>query len=250
MGYTTNVRSVYRNGYRPVGRTDTFASTHLGSVGTGVQIFGPARLHGLGQHRPFTDSGGYMLHGMGTDKGGPWGGMHGVARRRGSMRSPNLSGLGAMVPDQSILNYVGTWTVPATFEDAASVMTAVVSALEQDGLEVRSSSTSGSMFSAQFTANLQIQVNNGMGFSDPNDVISIVRHEVYVATGSMPVADSIPTVQTPGAAAAVSTGQPVPVATAGSANPINFTAWLEQNAEMIGIGAAALVLLPMFLGRR
>jgi hypothetical protein len=94
---------------------------------------------------------------------------------------------------------------------------------------------------------LQVQVNNGMGFSDPNDVISIIRHEVFVATGSFPTADSIPTVQTPGAAGPVATGQPMP---AGAAPAINFTAWIEQNAAMIGIGAAALVLLPMLLGRR
>jgi hypothetical protein len=231
MGYTANVRSVYRNGYRPVGRTDAYAATHLGSVGA---VFQPERLHGMGQHRPFPPAGGYSLEG--------------IPRHRGAMR---LSGLGAMVPDQSILNYVGTWTIPIEFSNpsASDIVTAVTAALENDGLEVRSASNTAGYLSSTFTATLQIQVNNGMGFSDPNDVISIIRHEVYVATGSFPTSDTIPTVQTPGAAGPVATGQPAP-ALGPAATPINFTAWLEQNATIIGVGAAALMLLPMFIGRR
>jgi hypothetical protein len=234
MGYTTNVRSAYRNGYRPVGRTDAYAATHLGSIGTGVAVFGPARLHGMGQHRPFPPAGGYTLEG--------------IPRHRGAMR---LSGLGAVVPDQSILNYVGTWTIPIEFSNpsASDIVTAVTAALENDGIEVRSSSNTAGYLSSTFTVNLQLQVNNGMGFSDPNDVISIVRHEVYVATGSFPTSDTIPTVQTPGAAAPVATGQPAP-ALGPASTPLNFTAWIEQNATLIGFGAAALVLLPMFIGRR
>ncbi len=251
MGYTTHVRSNYRNGYRPVGRTDTFAATHLGSVGTGVSLFGPARLHGMGQQRPFPEAGGYRLHGMGTDDGGPWGrtGLRGTPRKRGPVRS--LQGLGAMVPDQTVLNYVGTWTIPIEFSNpsASDIVNVVTAALENDGIEVRSSSNTAGYLSSTFTANLQLQVNNGMGFSDPNDVISIVRHEVFVATGSFPTSDSIPTMQTPGAAGPVATGQPSPALGPGAA-PLNFTAWIEQNAAMIGIGVAALVLLPMVLGRR
>ncbi len=242
MGYTVHVRSDYRNGYRPVGRTDAFAATHLGGLGTGVSLFGPARLHGLGQHRPFPPAGGYALEGVPRVRS---------PKRATSGRASQgtLAGLGALVPDQSILNYVGTWPIPIAFSNPSSqdILNAVTAALENDGLEVRNSSATSGYLSSTFTATLQLQVNNGMGFTDPNDVISIVRHEVYVATGSFPAADSIPTMQTPGAAGPVATGQP---AGPGVAAATYGSPWLQQNIMLVGAGAAALVVLPMILGRR
>src|SRR5271170_71832 len=246
MGYTANVRSVYRNGYRPVGRTDTFAATHLGSVGTGVALFGPERLSGMGQHRPFPEAGGYMLHGPGV-----WGPAPRVKEKSGG-----LAGLGAIVPDQSVVNYQGTWQSDL-ITSSQNILLAVTAALTQDGFAVRNSQISTSGIAGalgveeSYGVTLQLQVNNGMGFGDPNDIISIISHEVFVASGYMPLAGSIPTVQAPGAAGAVATGQP----TVTGAPPLpgmatDFTSWIEQNAMMIGIGAAALVLLPMFLGRR
>jgi hypothetical protein len=242
MGYTVNVRSIYRNGYRPVGRTDAFAATHLGSIGTGVALFGPARLHGMGQHRPFPEAGGYTLHGVPRIRSPK-------RASSGSAAHGTLSGLGALVPDQSILNYVGTWPIPIAFSNPSSqdILNAVVAALENDGLEVRNSSATSGYLASTFTATLQLQVNNGMGFADPNDVISVVRHEVFVATGSFPAADSIPTMQTPGAAGPVATGQP---AGPGAAAAIDWSAWLQQNIMLVGAGAAALMVLPMILGRR
>jgi hypothetical protein len=137
---------------------------------------------------------------------------------------------------------------------------AVAQALGADGFAVRNSQLSTSGIASYvgledtFQVTLQLQVNNGQGFADPNDIISVIRHEVYVASGYFPLADAIPTMQTPdptqpgGLAAAVGTGQPT---IAGAPPPpgtsTSITAWLEQNAMWVGLGLAALVLGPALM---
>ncbi len=266
MSYVTYTKSLQRQGWRPMGETSPFAATHLGSV-----PFRPATLHGnqsvfppgvhayAGQHsdRPFSFAGGNVLHsGWRSD------GRHNP--RRGGR---GLGMMGAMVPNASVVTYQGTWSNTSQNDDPNSILQAVLAALTVDGFSIRTSSLGGGssipgvtvaedwLFTQMpFTVTIQLQVNNGQGFSDPNDIISIVRHEVYVATGQFPSADSIPTMQTPdptqpgGLAAPVGTGQPT-VAGAppppGSAS--TFTAWLEQNAMWIGLGLAAVVLGPALM---
>jgi len=166
-----------------------------------------------------------------------------------------MAGLGAIVPDQSVVNYQGTWQSDL-ITSSQNILLAVTAALANDGFEVRNSQISTSGIAGylgveeSYGVTLQLQVNNGMGFGDPNDIISIINHEVYVASGYMPLAGSIPTVQSPGAAGAVATGQPSVAGAPAIPGSLDLTSWLEQNAMFIGIGAAALVLLPMFLGKR
>lgn len=295
MSYVNYTPSLYRNGYRPVGETNPFAATHLGLAGSPfrpdtlrgidgrhhqrhvdgrgnqfepaempVAIYRPGHygyesalgyvdprgnfvepvempvamyrpnsygFSALGQGKPFTPAGGYMLH-----------------------------GLGAIVPDQSVVNYSGTWsgTWDMTPQD---VIDAVTTALPADGLMVRSVSSSAGMVAntkvfdlaggnQTFQVSMQLQVNNGQGYGDPNDIISIINHEVYVATGAMPVGGSIPTVQAPGTAAPVATGQPaVPGAPALPGVPTDWASWLEQNALWIGLGLAAVVLGPALVSK-
>lgn len=266
MSYVVYTPSLYRNGYRPLGETNPFSATHLGST-----PFRPDFLHGFpagphvfhGQHsgHPFPASGGYVLHtGLDRDRPGARLGSSPRVRRRG------MGALGDMVPDQSVLTYQGTWQNTLT-QTAQVVLQKVIAALTQDGFNVRNSSLSplssvanfldlqntavlGLAEQITFNVTLQLQVNNGQGFSDPNDIISIVRHEVYVATGAFPSADSIPTVQTPGAAAPVATGQP-PVTGAPPAPGLttDWTTWLEQNGSWIALGLGALVLLPALMKR-
>src|SRR5208282_3055372 len=104
MSYGTYNESLYRNGWRPMGETSPFAATHLGSTpfrseflhGMGVATFQPGQHQAYrGQHSraPFSHAGGFVLHqGLGA---GP------RVRRRG------MGGLGAMVPDQSVVTYQG-----------------------------------------------------------------------------------------------------------------------------------------------
>jgi hypothetical protein len=219
MGYVDYNESLYRTGFRPMGETDPFGASH-GLHG----IFGPERLHGV-----FNPSGGQRLHGLGD--------------------------LGDIVPDQSIVVYTGTWRPHGT-QGATDVIGQASALLAQEGLAVRSASSSAYRFLVNNTFNvkLTIQVANGMGYGDPSDIASIVDNAAYVATGSMPLASSISSVQVPGGSPPVPTGQPeIPDTGSGSgqqpAQPIDFTTWLEANAMWIGLGIAGLVVLPRLLNR-
>jgi len=154
------------------------------------------------------------------------------------------------------VTYRGQWTT-TTSKDAPRLIDAVTAALQQDGLSVRSVQTDAGFLAKStivgfaeagltFNVTLQLQVSNGMGFGDPNDIISIVRHEVYAASGIFPVADSVPQVQMPrGDGGGDSTGQPP-----GPGAPQDWSQWLQDNASWIALGVGAVVLLPMLLGRR
>lgn len=260
MGYTVYTKSLYRNGYRPMGETNPFAATHLGST-----PFAPEFLHGYnsafppgdhafgGQHsgKPFPQAGGFVLH---------QGFVHHVCppanapapaprtRRRG------LGGLGDMVPDQSVITYQGTWQNDV-ITSPQNILLAVTQALTQDGFAVRNSqiATSGVAsylgLEESYQVTLQLQVTNGQGFADPNDIISVIRHEVYVASGYFPLADSIPTVQVPGASSPTATGQPNVAGAPPPPGMQSITDFLEQNAMWIGLGLAAMVLLPAVMHR-
>ena len=243
MSYGTYNLSLYRNGYRPIGETSPFAATHLGQV----HPFGPWRLHGMGQSHPFTPGGGWRLH-----------------------------GLGAMVPDQAVVIYQGKWqTTATTFDLMNAIVHPVEDALAQDGLTVRNEKVSAptaaqlGFGNIPFSITLTIQVNNGQGYGDPNDIIAVINHEVYVVTGRMPLAGSIVSVSAPSGGAPQGTGQPIipeaPDANCAAGMPYSVTGapcppppgaavdplvWLEQHAGWIALGVGALVVLPMVMGRR
>ena len=221
-------KSFYRTGFRPT-HTDPRAATQMMAG-----IFDQQFLHGF-----FTPTGGSALHGMGE--------------------------MGAIVPNASVLTYQGKW--PQSFNDTApAILQKVINALNADGqLQVRNSSIDASFMqsylpgitTAPYPVSLTLQVNNGMGFGDPNDVISIVRHYVYQLAGSFPVADSIPTVQIPvGQNAAGATGQPGIISTgqpgipnAPSDEPTDWGTWLQNNALLIGGIVVAAMVLPKVMGR-
>jgi hypothetical protein len=232
MGYVDYNLSLYRQGFRPYGENDTFAATMLNGVSTPAGPFGPWRLSGMGQNQPFTPTGGWKLHGLGRAV---------------------LGFLGDMVPDQSVVTYTGTW-VPHGTQGATEVLTQVSAILAGEGLAVRSVSSSAYRFLVNNTVNvkLTIQVANGMGYGAPADIASIVDNAAYQVTGAMPLASSISSVQVPGGAPPVATGQPeIPNTGSGSGaqppQPVDFTTWIEQNALWLALGIGALVVLPKVL---
>jgi hypothetical protein len=250
MSYVNYDLSLYRQGYRPYGETDPFAATMLSGVKPtpAGHPFAPWRLRGMGQNPPFTESGGYKLHGL------------------AGVTASFLGSMGGVVPDGSIVTYVGKWT-PTYTMGAQDLITAVSSALQQKwGLGVVNVSSDAGIADTTivgltiqptpFNVQLQIQVNTGKGgFGDPSDIAKIVAGEVYAASGSMPLSGSIPVVNTPGAGAqppAGSVGLECLVAdptnpACASVAPTNWGTWLQQNAVWLGLGVAGLVLIPRLL---
>jgi hypothetical protein len=223
MGRVQYNHSLYRTGYRPYGMTNPqAAASGLSGVSMHHGVFGPWRLAGMGQNQPFTRAGGFALH-----------------------------GLGAMVPDQSIVTYTGTWT-PTYFMGANDIITAVSAALANEGLKVTKVSTSAGFLDTTvvgmtiqptpFDVTLQIQVQNGQGYGNPSDIGSIVDHEVYVATGSMPARSSVPIVQAPG-------GVPTPTGQPGAVPPgaVDLTTWFEQNIGWLALAVGAALIVPKLL---
>lgn len=218
MGRVQYDHSLYRTGYRPYGKTNPQAA----AAGLSGTPFDPMRLHGY----PFTPRGGAALH-----------------------------GLGAMVPDQSIVTYTGTWT-PTYFMGANDIITAVTAALAKDGLQVKNVSTTAGFLDTTvvgmtiqptpFNVTLQIQVANGQGYGQPADIGSIVDHEVYVATGSMPAASSIPIVQPPGGAP-TATGQPAGPSGIAPGGAVDLTTWFEQNIGWLALAVGAALIVPKLL---
>ena len=157
-----------------------------------------------------------------------------------------LSGLGdAPVPDQSIVNYSGQWTSDFS-SSPQDVLNQVSGALAGDGLVVVNSNITASLANQAeaalalsgtvFGVALTIRVNNGQGYAKPADVASIVNHEVYQATGQMPVSSTAALTAMPGTPGADAATRPNA--------PGSFTAWLEQNAAMLLLGLAGVFVLP------
>jgi len=241
LSYVNYDLSLYRQGYRPYGETDPFAATMLSGVKPtpAGHPFAPWRLRGMGQNPPFTESGGYKLHGL-----------------AGAV----LGFLGdASIPPGAILTYKGTWT---TVQDPQSLVNAVVSQLNGDGqLTVLQAPTSASIgatianaigMNNPFSVTLVLQVTNGMGFSSVNDVISIVRHYVYAVAGVFPQTDAITQVQSPSTAPNYQAagvlnpgGFALPGLTSPSAAP-DLTTWVSENATTLAIaGIGLLVAVPL-----
>ena len=232
MGHVRYDQSLYRTGFRPTG-TNPFAATQMHG------IFSPQHLHGLGQGgHVFTREGGWALHGLGE--------------------------IGAIVPNGALVNYQGAW--PLGDFSASDLLAKVTAALVQDGLAVRGVSSDAGFLAenpdvptfvhvSTINVKLQLQVANGQGYGDPNDIVSIIRHEVFAATGQFPLSDSIPSFQVPGAAPS-QTDQPNAVPYSAIDNqasfsnqPLDLGSWLQNNFVWIAAAAVGFVVLPKVLGR-
>jgi hypothetical protein len=175
----------------------------------------------------------------------------------GKTNGKGLHGLGDIIPNQSVVTWVGQVSGTA-MKSVQDVVSAASAALQSDGLSVIS--TAGLPFSifdtdiqltSAPTVTLTLQVNNGMGYGQPSDIASVVNGEIFKASGFMP-SGAITVVQPPGGSAtqtAAGAGMPCPsgqsLNAAGQCVPgMDWGAWLQQNAIWLGLGVVGLVLLP------
>jgi len=160
-----------------------------------------------------------------------------------------------MVPNGSIITYVGQWP-HGLLQSADDVVSGVSAELAAAGLPLRSpaqvNAGLATVAGGFFTVTLQLQTETGLDFGTTDDVVSLIRHAVYDVTGSFPVSDSIPYVQTP--AGGVSTGQPgvTPVAClAGSSTDttgaFSLSCWL-RNLTTTGFTTVGVLAIAVVLG--
>jgi hypothetical protein len=163
-----------------------------------------------------------------------------------------------MIPDGAILNYSGKWP-PGNFFGFSDYTGKVFADLTAAGLAVRSQTTdatTATLLGTAINVNLQLQVQNGIGFDSPDDVISIVRHFVYQEAGAFPTADTIPTVQASPGQAPQSTGQPAPGGAKPTVHACGDPSWgfFDDPGQFItcltqkGLSTLGLVLIGLMIG--
>ena len=168
----------------------------------------------------------------------------------GALDKRGLRGLGSLgdggVPTGSFIKYQGQWTTTQT-QSAADIVQAVSAALASDGLPVVQASNDASAkafilgaFGVTFNVTFVLQVS-GPGFAQASDAGSIVNHEVYAASGLMPLSSSV-SVSGTGPGASGSGALP-----AGISAPTDWSTWLQDNAFLIGLGIIGAVVLPKLL---
>lgn len=112
------------------------------------------------------------------------------------------------MPTGSVINYQSDDWYAGWFTNTDDVISAVAQKLSQDGLTVRSSSSSinGAMGSvdkwlgggASFTVTMKVEVTGGSGYSSTDDVASIINHEAWSVTQHLPGSWSVPSYSLPG----------------------------------------------------
>jgi len=234
MSYVVYNKSMIRTGFRP--KTNPYGAAH-GLNGLPSRGATPRHFPGY----PFTARGAWKLSGMG--QGSPAG-----------------------APTGSVISYTGQWNTGANNAQQSmapnDILNAVVQLVNGQGLNVAKSATqygaSVALFGAfgmTFTATLTLQVT-GPGFAQASDAASIVNNAVYQVTGQMPSASTAQVTGVPigGAAPSGASNALDPDCLAGmstdtNGNPCNqsLTQWFEQNAVWIGLGLAAVIVLPKLL---
>ena len=119
-----------------------------------------------------------------------------------------------MVQNGDSVTYFGNWITGGNgvFQVANDLLVKVTADLNNAGLAVRDSHVnqglSQFLFTGNFSVQLELQVENGLGFAQPDDIRSVVDGAVVSEGGSVQ-SSSIPYQQTVGGTPAP-TGQPTP----------------------------------------
>ena len=166
-----------------------------------------------------------------------------------------------MIPNGANVTYTGTWHTTFT-KTSANVIREVSAGLSKNSLPVRSYSSdatwSTDLGTGEFNVTLHLQVENGMGFSSPDDIISLIRHWVYQVTGDFPTADSLPYAQQTPGGDETPTGQPPPPADkgakgciAGTSNDVSgsfsLSCWFS-NLTTKGLTSVGFIAMLVLLG--
>jgi len=159
------------------------------------------------------------------------------------------------IPDRSVVTYTGHWPNPGLLDSllnsADEYIAGVKKILTGRGLIVLRSRTKSSLLGgipfAGIDVELQIEVRNGFGFTDPDQIVKLIDDAVEQFGGERPTSGSIVIVQKPGARP-VETGQPR-TEIGGEGGGAGFLEGLTTKAALaVGfIGLGILVVFAVFL---
>lgn len=152
----------------------------------------------------------------------------------------------AGAPTGSSLLYSGTWQLSPSHERPNQILASVLQILKSSasviGFQiVDASQDAGLTTVSNFNVHIQLFVN-GPGFRQPNDAGTFIDHAYNQVTGLMPVVSATVVTALPAGVASA----PAPTGTSpfpGGATS-QLTSWFEANALWIGLGVAAIVILP------
>jgi hypothetical protein len=159
--------------------------------------------------------------------------------------SPSTAPL-AGAPTGSSLLYSATWQLSPSHGHANQILASVLQILKSSasviGLQVVDASQDAGLTTvSNFNVRIQLFVN-GPGFGQPNDAGSFVDHAYNQVTGLMPVVSAtVVTARPAGVASAPAPTGTSPFPTGATSQTIS---WLESNALWVGLGIAAIVVLP------
>lgn len=147
----------------------------------------------------------------------------------------------AQSPSGSVLLYSVSWSASLGLVSPDMVVSALANNLPQYGMSVRSSQTiSGGLTIGLTGGAITVQVQDSIGHALLSDAQSVLDSIVRSTVGSSNFTGStVALVSTPGVGG---------VAAPGTAS--TFGAWLQANAEIVGIGIAAVVLGTTWLKNR
>lgn len=166
-----------------------------------------------------------------------------------------------MIPNNANLTYNGTWHT-TFFKTSAQVIREVSAGLNKNSLPVRSYTSdatwSTDLGPGEFNVTLHLQVENGLGFEKPEDIIALVRHWVFDVTGDFPTSDSLPYAQQAPSGGELPTGQPAPPKTppgggciAGTSSAVDgkfsISCWFG-NLTTKGLTSVGFIALLVLLG--
>lgn len=167
-----------------------------------------------------------------------------------------------MIPNGANLTYNGTWHT-TFFKTSAQVIRDVSAGLNKNSLPVRSYTSdatwSTDLGPGEFNVTLHLQVENGLGFDKPEDIIALVRHWVFDVTGDFPTSESLPYAQQSLGGSELPTGQPAPPKPAAAAGAciagtsssldgkFSISCWFS-NLTTKGLTSVGFIALLVLLG--
>ena len=127
-----------------------------------------------------------------------------------------------VIQNGAIVTYTAEWPY-GTYAGFVDYAPTVYNDLNAAGLTVQGVqggfSLLNSLLGSPFKITLTLQVSNGLGFGNENDLMSIISHYVQQESGNAPLSQSVPYVKNPSDTSTQATGQAATPGTVSTGTP-------------------------------